>query len=68
MVKEMTLLVEESDSCKKNSRSSEESFDLVRPGHIRFPIVFQRISTSSWSLVHMRLCKLENHSFFENIL
>lgn len=47
MAKEMTLLVEESDSCKKNSRRSEESFDLVRPGHIRFPIIFRRISISS---------------------
>ena len=31
----MALLVGESDSCMKNSRSSEENFDLVRPGHIR---------------------------------
>lgn len=43
MAKEMTLLIEESDSYKKNSRNSEKSFDLARPGHICFPIVFQRI-------------------------
>lgn len=67
MAKETTLLVEESDSCKKISRSFGESFDLVRPGHIRFPMVFRRIFISSWGLVHMRLCKPESHPFFGNI-
>lgn len=40
MVKVMTFLVEKSNSCKKNFRSFKKSSDLVRPGHICFPIIF----------------------------
>ena len=41
MAKKMTLLVEKSDSCKKNSRSFEESFNLIKPGYVCFSIFFE---------------------------
>ena len=70
-MKKMILLVEKSNSCKKNSRSSGKSAGLVRSGHNCFPIVFQRISTSSWDLVYSvihRNLKLTNLHLFSPTL